>query len=137
MINDQLCLYSDGQAVSATATSTKKIDNKFNGDDYSGVRTLFVHVGSGWTGGGTVTVTLEHCDTESGAYTTAATLVSAATADKTDANGFLYIGQLPRGLKRFRQLKYTVANTVTGLKVLAGENLGAPSDFDHGLVQRP
>lgn len=137
MINDQLCLYSDGQAVSATTTSTKKLDNRYNGDDYSGVRTLFVHVGSGWTGGGTVTVTLEHSDLESSGFTTAATLVSAATTDKVDANGFLYIGQLPKGLKRFRQLKYTIANTVTGLSVLAGENLGAPSDFDHSLVQKP
>ena len=136
MINDQLCLYSDAQAVSATAASTNKIDNRYNGDDYSKARTIYIHVGSGWTGGGTVTVTLEHSDTESSGFETAATLVSGASASAVDENGFLYIGQLPRGLKRYRQLKYTIANTVTGLTVLAGENLGAPEAFNHDLVQQ-
>ena len=135
MTIDQLCLYSDGQAVSATGASTNKLDNRYNGDDYSKVRTLFIHVGKGWTGGGTLTVTLEHCDEESGSYTTHSTLVNAAETNAVDKNGFLYIGTLPRGLKRFRQLKYTIANTVTGLTVLAGENLGAPETFDHALVQ--
>lgn len=136
MIMDQLCLYSDGQAVSATGTSTNKLDNRYNGDDYSKVRTLFIHVGKGWTGGGTLTVALEHSDEESGSYTTADTLVNAAAASAVDENGFLYIGQLPRGLKRYRQLKYTITGTVTGLTVLAGENLGAPEAFNHDLVQK-
>lgn len=136
MINDQLCLYSDGQAVSATAASTNKLDNRYNGDDYSKVRTLFIHVGKGWTGGGTLTVTLEHSDQEGSGFATHSTLVNAARADDVDENGFLYIGQLPRGLKRYRQLKYTIANTVTGLTVLAGENLGAPEAFNHDLVQK-
>lgn len=136
MINDQLCLYSDGQKVTATAASTNKLDNRYNGDDYSKVRTLFIHVGKGWTGGGTVTVDIEHSDNEDSGFAKATTLVSAAAASAVDENGFLYIGTLPRGLKRFRQLKYTIANTVTGLTVLAGENLGAPEAFNHDLVQK-
>lgn len=126
MINDQLLLFSDGQAVSATGASTNKIDLGDNGDDILRQLMLFVHVGSGWTGGGTLTVDLETCDTENGEFAKVETLVSAAKTDATDDNGLLFKGPLPHGLKRWCQLKYTIGNTVTGLKVLAGINLGVP-----------
>ncbi len=136
MIMDQAEIYSDAQAVSATAYSTRLIDNHSNGDDVVRAKTLFVHVGTGWTGGGTVAVELHDCDTESGSYTKVAELVPASAVTAVDGNGFLFVGPVPKGCRRYRKLRYVIANTVTGLKVTAGENLGAAEPLPSDILTR-
>lgn len=116
MIIDAQNLFSNAQTVSATAAGTNVVDlgpGKIGG---SLVR-LFV-AGDAGSGAGTVTVALQSCATEGGAYVTHFT--SGAVAGTAMANGYQVLSiPLPADCEQYVKLQYTVSGTFSA-KLTAG-----------------
>lgn len=118
-IFDNELMFSEAQAVTATAASTTVIDC---GQDIlttglNGAMNLFVLVVpvADFGGEGSVQVALEHCDTKDGTFTPVATLPDTAAASFKRA-----LIPMPLEHKRFLRLNFTVTGTVTGGKLTAG-----------------
>lgn len=116
MIIDADNLFSNAQAVTATAAGTNVLDLGPGKVGASLIR-LFVH-GEAGTGSGTVSVALQSCDTQGGTYTTHFT--SGAVAGTALANGYQVLSiPLPADCEQFVKLAYTVSGTFNA-KLTAG-----------------
>ena len=111
MINDKLNMFSDGQAITATAVSENVLDLGVGGDDVGQGEALWLNVVVGdafaAAGAATLTIALQSSDDNS---TFADVVVGGAIAkaDLTAAAPALKVG-LPTGLGRYLRLNYTVA----------------------------
>ena len=119
MIFDADLMFSDAQAVTATAESETVLDCGqtllTTGLNRKGeLFAVAVAVGD-YTGTGTITVELQDCDTNNGTFRT------VATAAPVVANEFASIVvPMPLSHKRFLKLNYKVSGTVSGGKITAG-----------------
>jgi hypothetical protein len=135
MIIDSQALFSDDQAVTATAVSSNIIDLGATGTVPGGSTALSRDIGKGtpveiliqWTvaavsgGASTVTVDLETDDNSS--FSSATTLATTgAIAKATLVAGYqMKIHYMPRGAERYIRLNYTVATAnLTAGAVTAG-----------------
>lgn len=110
MMLDKNLMFSEEQAVTATADSTNILDLRDNGDDLSRLLNLFVLVTAAATaeGSATVTFSVQTCATVDGSYETIYT--TGAIGKATLVAGYKPIdAALPTGLKRFVKVVYTVA----------------------------
>lgn len=119
MILDEQALFSDEQAITTTAPSTNTI--KTNGDISKGTPVeVLVKVTTAFTGLTSLKVGVETSDAEN--FGTATTLVETPailTADLVKGYEFP-LKFLPKGIKKYLRLKYTVVGTATAGKITAG-----------------
>ncbi len=113
MIFDKENLFSDKQAVSATAVSTNVVDLG-PGDAGAGERPYLTVNATGFTAG-TLTVELQSADVAAmtNAKTVATFPVDAATLKK---GGQIVAAKLPKGMLRYARLNYvpaTASGTIT------------------------
>lgn len=118
-IFDADLMFSDNQAVTATASSETVIDcgQELLTTGLNGAMELFVAVipTTDFTGTGTIQVSLQDCDTKTGTFTDLTALPSVtATAFKRS------LIPMPLVHKQFLKLKYTVTGTVADGKISAG-----------------
>jgi hypothetical protein len=119
MIFDADLMFSDAQAVTATAVSDTVIDCGqallTTGLNRKGeLFAVAVAVGD-YTGTGTITVELQDCDTDSGTFRTVAT-----SAPVTGDDFVSIVVPMPLSHKRYLKLNYKVDGTVSGGKITAG-----------------
>lgn len=124
MIFDNDLMFSDAQAVSASAESESVIDCGqallTTGLNRKGeLFAVAVAVGD-FAGAGTIKVELQHADTEDGTYTTVAT-----SAPVTGDDFASIVVPMPLAHKQFLKLAYTVEGSVTGGKITAGISTSA------------
>lgn len=148
MILDQQNLFSDAQAVTVTANSSNVIDTLPSGgpNTKSGIGdgqdiTLFAQVGTTFTGGTSMAISLVSADTADLAtnpivhYATAAIVLASLTA-KARLVGL----DLPYGkYRRYVGLVYTVVGTMTAGTVTAGlvedlQTLNGTVDYAKGFT---
>lgn len=119
MLLDQNCIFSEQQALSATAASTNVVDLKAGGNAARGALYFAAVADKKFTGtDGTLTLALQTADAEN--FSDAVTLFSAPFGMSllgTDGQ-LLCCVPLPNGLKRYLRVYYTVAD-VSGGKVTA------------------
>ena len=123
MIIDKQQLFSDEQAITATANSTNVIDLGAADMDAGTPLHILAQVTEAFTAAGaaTLTVTLETDDNDS--FSSATTLLSTAAIGKaTLVAGYqLPISFLPENVERYVRLVYTVATgPMTAGKITAG-----------------
>ena len=120
MILDKANLFSDAQAVTATAFSTVAIDLGAPGRGTGEPVEVFCQVVADFSGGDDLTVSLETA--ADAAFTTPATLVSsgAALTAALKAGYRFGLGSLPEGAKRYVRLKYAVTGLMGTGKITAG-----------------
>lgn len=138
MIFDKQALFSDAQAITATAASTNTIDLGATGTIYGGSGAMSRDLGNGspvalriqavetFNNLTSLTVTLEQDDTAAFSSAKSITLAVLPLADLV-AGGSTPFDFMPKGVtKQFIRLKYTVAGTgpTTG-KITAGVVAGA------------
>ena len=121
MYLDKQNLFSEAQAVTATAQGTNVVDFGKGDIGPSQEASLFVGV-DGYAGTGTLIVELLTSDVcTSGALTSP---VTAATFPVSNAvllaGGRVVSVRLPYGMKRYAGLNYVVTGTLTGGKITAG-----------------
>ncbi len=119
MIFDADLMFSEKQAVTATAASTSVIDCGqtllTTGLNRKGeLFAVAVAVGD-YTGTGTITVQLQDCDTKTGTYRTVATSTPVTGADFSSI-----VVPMPLSHKRYLKLNYVVSGTVSGGSITAG-----------------
>lgn len=123
MIQDKKLMFSDSQAITATADSTNILDLGAHGDDIQRELTLFVQFRGTVESGGasTLVITLNTDDTLNAGGTDLAadnTLWTSASIAKTAlTDGAMLVKMpLPPGIQRYLRLKYTVgtANLTAG-----------------------
>lgn len=123
MIQDKKLMFSDSQAITATADSTNILDLGAHGDDIQRELTLFVQFRGTVASGGqsTLVITLNTDDalnaggTDLAADNTLWTSASIAKTALTDG-AMLVKMPLPPGIQRYLRLTYTVgtANLTAG-----------------------
>lgn len=118
-IFDAELMFSDNQAVTATASSETIIDcgQELLTTGLNGAMDLFVAVipTTDFTGTGTIQVSLQESDTKTGSYTSLVTL-PATTATSFGRS----LIPMPLVHKQFLKLVYTVSGTVADGKISAG-----------------
>ncbi len=118
-IFDADLMFSDKQAVTATANSTNIIDcgQALLTTGLNGAMDLYVAVipTTDFTGTGSIQISLAHCDTKTGTY---ATLVALPDTAATSLDRVLI--PMPMVHKQFLKLVYTVTGTVADGKFSAG-----------------
>lgn len=116
MIFDKQNLFSNRQAVTATAVSTDVVDL---GAGDSGNAPYLSVIAAGYSGAGSIVVELQTSnDAAFGAVKTLATFpVSNADLKK---GGAVVAVKLPKGMQRFARLNYAVTGAVSGGAILAG-----------------
>lgn len=120
MILDEQALFSDKQAVTATAASTNVI--KVNGDIGKGEPVeILAQVVETFAGVTSVKLSVQTCATEDGTYEDLVSTDAIAVA-KLKAGYKFPIKFLPTGIKNFLRLNYTVVGTAAGTagKITAG-----------------
>lgn len=127
MILDEQAIFSDKQAVTATATSTNVI--KVNGDIGKGDPVeVLIQVVEAFAGLTSLKVAVQTCDTENGSYTDL--VASDAIAAANLKAGYKFpIKFLPVGIKKFLRLNYTVVGTGTAGKITAGVVSGSNEGY--------
>lgn len=134
MIFDMQSLFSDAQALTATAASTNVIDQGTTGTPVGGTAPLKRDLGAGgpvplrvqvvedFTGGTSVAVSIQTSDAEDfgSGVDTIATSAAAPVADLVA--GYVFQPQyIPNGAnKRYLRMNYTVVGTPTAGAVTAG-----------------
>ena len=109
MIKDTLREYSDGQAITATAVSTKELDNGSVTNNMN--QPLIVRAKVDGTGAGTIQPVLQHKDV-GGAF--ADVMAGAAVVGSTiKAGDDLFNGHYPKGVKQITRINYVVSSAVT------------------------
>ncbi len=127
MILDKQNLFSDKQAVTATALATDTVDLGLGDAGPSESISLFVGV-DGATGAGTLAVELQTADACAANGTLTSPVVIATYPVGNDAlksGGKIVAARLPHGMKRYAGVNYVVTGTVTGAKLTAGLVLDA------------
>lgn len=124
MILDKENMFSENQAVTATAVSTDIVDLGPGDTGPSEGVSLFVTAGTAFTGAGTISVMVETSDELNGAGTALSGAVTVATYpvsnDALLAGGKLVGARLPHGMKRYARLNYAVTGTVAAGTLTAG-----------------
>lgn len=119
MLFDNDLMFSDGQAITATASGPNVIDcgQAILTTGLNGGLELFVLViaTTDFTGTGTIKVELQDCDTESGTFTTVASAPAVVATKFAKA-----VIPMPLEHRRYLKLTYTVDGTVAAGKVTAG-----------------
>ena len=111
MIIDKNLMFSDVQAVKATAESTHTVDVG-DGDPGASPLELVVLSASDATGDGALVVSLQTCDSATGSFADMVQSRSLKVADLKAGASVLPI-RVPRGVKRCLRLKYTVTGTLS------------------------
>ena len=122
MYLDKQNLFSDKQAVAATALSTDSVDLGTGDAGPSERASLFVGV-NGASGAGTLTVELLAADAcaANGTLTSPVTMATyPVSTEALAAGGKIVAARLPHGMKRYTRLNYVVGGTLTGAKITAG-----------------
>jgi hypothetical protein len=113
MIFDEQNLYSDGQAVTATNTSSTNLIDHFKdtndattgaGEGMNIFPHIYIQVTKTFTGAGTIAATLEECDTIGGTYN--AILTGPTTAAAPAAGTVLLDARGARVTKRYTRINY-------------------------------
>lgn len=114
MIRDAFNMYSNLQAVTATADSTNTIDHLEKGDAYVS-SWLRLRVDTAFAGGTSIAVNLVTADNSTFSTNVTTFPVLAATAlTGLTADTVVYQARLPMGMRRYSKLTYTVVGTMTG-----------------------
>lgn len=119
MYLDEQALFSDKQAITASAASTNVI--KTNGDIAKGEPVeMLAQVVADFAGLTSVKLGVQTSDTEN--FSSADTLAETAAIPVADLKaGYVFpLKFLPKGIKKFLRLYYTVAGTGTAGKITAG-----------------
>lgn len=127
MILDKQNLFSDKQAVTATAPATDAVDLGLGDAGPSEGVSLFVGA-DGATGTGTLAVELQTADAcaAGGTLTSPVTVATYPVSnDALKSGGKIVAARLPHGMKRYAGLNYVVTGTLTGAKFTAGLVLDA------------
>lgn len=122
MYFDKQNMFSDKQAVTATAAAADTVDLGPGDIGPSGEASLYVGA-SGYTGAGTLVVELQTADAvdAAGVLTSPVTVATySVTNAALLAGGKIAASRLPHGMKRYAGLKYTVTGTLAGGTLTAG-----------------
>lgn len=118
-IFDADLMFSDNQAVTATASSETVIDcgQELLTTGLNGAMELFVAVipTTDFTGTGSIQVSLQHSDTKDGSYSVVKALPDTAATEFKRS-----LIPMPLVHKQFLKLVYTVTGTVADGKISAG-----------------
>ncbi len=111
MIIDAELRFSEEQAVTVTATSTKVLDFTTMGASIGAPLNLIVSVTDNFVGSGTLQVGIESSDNET--FASAETLVQSGSlaTEKLTAGAIAFRVPLPYGTKRYLRVKYTVTGS--------------------------
>jgi len=129
-IFDAELMFSDGQAVTTTASSETVIDcgQELLTTGLNGAMELFVAVipTTDFTGSGSIQVSLQDCDTKDGTFTDLTALPDVAATEFKRS-----LIPMPLVHKQFLKLKYTVTGTVADGKISAGitRSVDMPQDY--------
>ena len=121
MYFDKEAMFSDKQAVTASVAATDTL-NSGPGDSGASDAKLVV-VAEGYTGTGSLAVELQTADevNGSGVLTSPVTIATYTVTNATLlAGGNVVATGLPRGLKQYVGVKYTVTGAIAGGNVTAG-----------------
>ena len=122
MYLDKQNLFSDKQAVAATAAATDSVDLGKGDAGPAEQASLFVGV-DGASGTGTLTVELLTADAcaANGTLTSPVTVATFPVGNDTLKTGGKAVAvRLPHGMKRYAALNYVVSGTLTGARITAG-----------------
>ncbi|UQZ90840.1 hypothetical protein C4J81_17145 [Deltaproteobacteria bacterium Smac51] len=123
MILDKENMFSEGQAVTATAAATNIVDLG-NGDIGPAEELSLLVMCSPYTGAGTMTVTLQTSDELNAGKTALASPVTVATYPVTNerltAGGKMVSARMPHGMKRYVGVNYTVTGALADGELAAG-----------------
>lgn len=133
MYLDKENMFSQAQAVTATAAGTNTVDMGKGDIGPSEDLSLFVNAGTAFTGAGTLVVELQTADAVNAATGALVSPVSVATYPVSNAalvlGGKLVSARLPHGMKRYAGVTYTVSGTLAAGKVTAGFVRDAQASF--------
>lgn len=123
MILDYENMFSDGQAITASAAATNIIDlGPGDSGPAEGV-SLFVSASTPFTGGGSLFITLLTADSldAAGALASPIELVDYNIRNELLVAGGKLVGaRLPHGMKRYAGLKYEISGTLADGVITAG-----------------
>ena len=111
MIIDKELMFSDAQAVRATAESTRTVDVG-DGDAGASPLELVALSATDATGDGTLVVSLQSGDSATGSFTDVVQSRGLKAADLKAGASVLPI-RVPRGVQRCLRLQYTVTGTLS------------------------
>lgn len=117
MILDYLNMFSQAQAVTATAVSTDVIDlgPLSGGNDVRDIGPgysieFFAQVATNATAGGAATVTISLQTSKTSDFATATTLLQTSAIPVADLKvGYRYVATVPHGVQRYLRVNYAVA----------------------------
>ncbi|HIC7644626.1 TPA: Bbp16 family capsid cement protein [Serratia liquefaciens] len=117
MILDYLNMFSQAQAVTATAPSTDVIDlgPLYAGNDVRDIGPgypveFFAQVATNGAAGGSATVTISLQTSKTSDFASATTLLQTGAIAVADLQvGYRYVGTVPHGVQRYLRVNYTVA----------------------------
>ena len=117
MILDYLNMFSQAQAVTATAPSTDVIDlgPLYAGNDVRDIGPgypveFFAQVATNGAAGGSATVTISLQTSKTSDFASATTLLQTNAIAVADMKvGYRYVGKVPHGVQRYLRVNYTVA----------------------------
>ncbi|QDL30763.1 Bbp16 family capsid cement protein [Serratia liquefaciens] len=118
MILDYLNMFSQAQAVTATAPSTDVIDlgPLYAGNDVRDIGPgypveFFAQVAINGAAGGSATVTISLQTSKTSDFASATTLLQTGEIAVADLKvGYRYVGTVPHGVQRYLRVNYTVAS---------------------------
>lgn len=124
MYLDKENMFSEGQAVTATALSTNIVELGGGDAGSSEEISLFVNAGAAYTGTGTIAVsilTAAALNPAGDALDSPVTLATYPVGNEAlTSGGKLLAARLPHGCKRYLRLNYAVTGTLSGGNILAG-----------------
>ncbi len=121
MIMDKENLFSEDQAVTATAVSTNVIDLGVNRDIGKGTPVpIIIQVTEDFAGLTSLTASIETDDNESFSSATVLATSGAVPVASLEAGYQLAMQYMPLGTQRYLRINYTVAGTGTAGTVTAG-----------------
>ena len=131
MILDKENMFSQEQAVTASALSTDIVDLGIGDIGPSESISLFVNAGEAFTGGGSLEVEVLTSDEISdGALSGAETIATyPVTNDQLLAGGKLISARLPHGMKRYARLNFEVSGGLADGKLTAGLVMDSQAGF--------
>lgn len=118
MIIDKALQFSDAQAITASAASTKVIDLKEGGNAYN-ENWIIATVDTAFSGSGTLAVSVQTDKAEG--FSNAVTLLAGSAVAAADLKKGAYAlkVKVPQGCERYIRLYYTVTGSLSGGKVTA------------------
>lgn len=124
MLLDKELIFSDQQAITASAASTEEVDMKLANMGDGNPLSLYVEVNEDFADGTSLTVKLQHSDTSGSGFADILVGPVVLTADLVKGKK-VYLGKVPEVTKRYLQIQYTVSGTYTAGKITSAIKLGA------------